>query len=166
LTRTRGTRLGEKCLWYKRTAFELSARVPLIIAGPGITAGGVVTEPVELLDLYPTLSDLCALEAPANLNGLSLRPLLGDPTDADDEWTKPALTQIWHKANSYGYSLRTERWRYCEWLGGEAGLELYDHSNDSGEVHTSLTTRPTQPSSRNSPLSSAPSFPTANPLRR
>lgn len=125
--------LGEKGLWYKRKAFERSARMPLLIAAPSLAKGASTTKPVELLDLYPTLADLCGLEPPKNLEGASLRPLLTDPKNG--KWSKPAVTQVWHNKNAWGYSLRTERWRYTEWLEGEAGRELYDHANDPDEVH-------------------------------
>lgn len=131
--------LGEKGLWYKRKAFERSAKMPLIIAAPGLAAGKATALPVELLDLYPTLADLCGLTPPSNLEGASLRPLLEDPDTA--VWTKPAVTQIWHSPTAWGYSLRTERWRYTEWLEGEAGLELYDHNNDPEEI-TNLASDP------------------------
>ncbi len=101
--------LGEKGLWYKRKAFERSARMPLIIAGPGIARGEMTTKPVELLDLYPTLADLCGLASPDGLEGRSLRPLLEHPSTAP--WTKPAVTQVWHSPQAWGYSIRTERWR-------------------------------------------------------
>jgi iduronate 2-sulfatase len=125
--------LGEKGLWYKRKAFERSARMPLIIAAPGLTKRAATAKPVELVDLYPTLADLCGLRAPTNLEGRSLRPLLTDPAAA--EWDKPAVTQVWHNRNAWGYSIRTERWRYTEWLQGMAGRELYDHAMDAEEVH-------------------------------
>lgn len=124
--------LGEKGLWYKRKAFERASRVPLIVAGPGVERGTNVEKPVELLDLYPTLCDLCNVPMPDELEGQSLRPLLEQPEHA--EWTKPAVTQVWHGPRAWGYSIRTKRWRYTEWLSGEAGRELYDHSVDSGEV--------------------------------
>ncbi|MCB1230070.1 MAG: sulfatase [Verrucomicrobiae bacterium] len=124
--------LGEKGLWYKRKAFERSARMPLIIAAPGLSAGAACGKPVELIDLFPTLADLCGLEAPKNLEGASLKPLLKDPAGA--EWKKPAVTQVWHSPKAWGYSLRNERWRYTEWLEGEAGRELYDHEKDPGEI--------------------------------
>ncbi|MCA9212334.1 MAG: sulfatase [Planctomycetales bacterium] len=124
--------LGEKGLWYKRKAFERSARMPLIIAAPGLSKNSAATKPVELLDLYPTLADLCGLTPPKNLEGESLKPLLQDPATAD--WTKPAVTQVWHNKNAWGYSIRTERWRYTEWLEGEAGRELYDHEDDPDEI--------------------------------
>lgn len=124
--------LGEKGLWYKRKAFERSARMPMLIAAPGLSNDKSSQKPVELLDLYPTLADLCGLQAPKNLEGKSLSPLLNDPKDAS--WTKPAITQVWHNKRAWGYSIRTERWRYTEWLEGTAGRELYDHRNDSDEV--------------------------------
>ncbi len=125
--------LGEKGLWYKRKAFERSARMPLIIAAPGLAKNASTTRPVELLDLYPTLADLCALRAPENLEGASLRPLLADPSGA--KWDKPAVTQVWHNKKAWGYSIRTDHWRYTEWLEGNAGRELYDHRNDPEEIH-------------------------------
>jgi len=123
--------LGEKGLWYKRKAFERSARMPLIIAAPGLAKNKQTGKTVELLDLYPTLADLCGLTAPANLEGRSLRPLLTNPLGA--AWNKPAVTQVWHNRNAWGYSIRTERWRYTEWLQGKAGRELYDHDHDPNE---------------------------------
>ena len=124
--------LGEKGLWYKRKAFERSAKMPMIISAPGMKKNASTTKPVELLDLYPTLADLCGLSPPNDLEGASLRPLLTDPTGAD--WTKPAITQIWHDKKAWGYSIRTDRYRYTEWLEGRAGRELYDHRTDPGEV--------------------------------
>ena len=59
---------------------------------------------------------------------------------ASSAWTKPAVTQVWHNRKAWGYSIRTERWRYTEWLEGKAGRELYDHQNDGGEV-TNLADR-------------------------
>ena len=125
--------LGEKGLWYKRKAFERSARMPLIISAPGMDHGTQTQKPVELLDLYPTLAELCDLKAPATLEGKSLKPLLLDPDSAN--WKKPAVTQVWHNKKAWGYSLRNERWRYTEWLQGKAGRELYDHATDPNEVH-------------------------------
>ena len=125
--------LGEKGLWYKRKAFERSARMPLIIAAPGMSSGQQTSLPVELVDLYPTLADLCGLKPPAQLEGASLKPILEQPGRTD--WSKPAVTQVWHNKNAWGYSLRTPRYRYTEWREGKAGRELYDHDRDPDEVN-------------------------------
>ncbi|MEM9399092.1 MAG: sulfatase [Verrucomicrobiota bacterium] len=125
--------LGEKGLWYKRKNFERSLRVPLIFAGAGIEAKkDDCYQPVELLDLYPTLVDYTGFEIPKVLEGRSLRPLLTNPKST---WDKPAISQvIYSPKKAYGYSIRTERWRYTEWMKGDAGIELYDHDNDPNEI--------------------------------
>ena len=107
--------------------------MPLIIAAPGYASGKASRKPIELLDLYPTLADLCNLKAPENLEGKSLRQLLTEPNHSG--WNKPAVTQIWHSKKAWGYSIRTERYRYTEWLEGMAGRELYDHQTDPDEIH-------------------------------
>ncbi len=130
--------LGEKGLWYKRKAFERSAKAPLIIVPPEGVGGASCARPVELLDLYPTIVDYAGFEIPAVLEGVSLRPLLTNPSA---EWDRPAITQVFHSANAQGYSLRNDRWRYTEWNRGEAGIELYDHENDPDET-TNLAKHP------------------------
>ncbi len=85
---------------------------------------------VELVDLFPTLADLCGVPAPAGLAGMSLRPLLNDPTTA---WHRPAFTQVLRPGNLMGRTVRTERWRFTEWDEGRAGTELYDHESDPRE---------------------------------
>jgi iduronate 2-sulfatase len=132
-------------LWQKQSLFEQSARVPLIIAAPGSKAAGQsVAGCVELIDVYPTLAALCGLEVPAGPAGKSLAPQLADATAATKGF---ALTQVRRggggmgkKAKATGeerffpgYSLRTDRYRYTEWDGGEKGAELYDHQTDPQE---------------------------------
>ena len=124
-----GYSLGEHGLWKKTALFERSVRAPFIIAGPGV-AKGVCRSPVEFLDIYPTIADLCRLSAPKGLDGVSLRSVLEDPDVRRD---RPAYSQQ-HRGRLRGYSVRTDRWRYTEWGdNGDAGVELYDHSSDPGE---------------------------------
>ncbi|MGL4460968.1 MAG: sulfatase [Planctomycetia bacterium] len=125
-----GYHTGEHGLWMKQSLFENSARVPLLIAAPGLTHGGVSPRTVELVDLHPTLADLAGLTPPKSLSGRSLRPLLADP---DAEWNKPAFTQVQRGAKP-GYSVRDERFRLMVWDEGEDGVELYDETNDPAEL--------------------------------
>ena len=131
-----GYLLGQHGQWMKMTLFEGSARNPLIVAGPGVAKGKASPRTVEFVDLYPTLADLCGLrDAPKNLAGRSLRPLLANPKAA---WNKPAITQLQRGASQnrvMGYSIRTERWRYTEWDAGKKGVELYDETNDPREMN-------------------------------
>jgi len=118
-----GFHLGEKRHWRKFTLWEESARVPLVIAGPGVSAGRCA-RPAELVGLYATLAELAGLEVPPGVEGPSLVPLLRDPEAA---WERPALT-------TYGpgnHTLRSERWRYIRYADGSE--ELYDHENDPNE---------------------------------
>ena len=125
-----GFHLGERGWWNKNTLFELSARAPLIVSEPRTgQRGSSTTRLVELLDLYPTITDHCGLTPPAGLEGKSFRPLLDDPRQP---WKQAAYTQV-RRGRTDGRSVRTERWRYTEWDGGAQGVELYDHDADPGE---------------------------------
>jgi iduronate 2-sulfatase len=111
--------------------------VPLIVAAPEQKGKGTASgRPVELVDLYPTLTDLCGVKAPENLAGRSMRPLLDDPNAV---WDKPAITQTQRTQQIMGYSIRTERYRYTEWVGDRK--ELYDYENDPKELNN-LATHP------------------------
>jgi uncharacterized sulfatase len=128
-----GWHLGEHGLWHKRSLFEECARVPLVIRVPGARANSRHCESlVELLDLYPTLCDLCGLPIPPVLQGVSLSPLLNDPARTIHS---AAFTQARRgpDAENWGRSIRTDRWRCTEWDAGQNGIELYDHQNDPGE---------------------------------
>ncbi len=143
-TSDHGYHLGEHGLWQKMSIFEQSARVPLIIAAPQIGQHGTVASaPVGLIDLYPTLTELCGVQAPKNLQGQSLVPMLKDASALGRGW---ALSQVQRGKNSepiFGYSLRTPDWRYTEWDSGKEGRELYDHINDPLE-QTNLADAPNQ----------------------
>ena len=102
--------------------FEQVCRVPLIIAVPDgdYVKGRRCDALVELVDLFPTLSELCALPIPKQLDGISLAPLLREPKRP---WKKTAFSAA-KRGDIIGRSVRTKRWRYSEYTGGSA--ELYD----------------------------------------
>ena len=121
-----GWHLGEKEITGKCTLWGRSTRVPLILAGPGVTSGQRCNRPAELLDLYPTLIDLCGLPELTHLEGLSLRPQL---TNADTPRTRPAITSHGHG----NFAIVDEEWRYIRYVDGAE--ELYDLQEDFDEHH-------------------------------
>lgn len=141
-----GYHLGEHGLWGKTSCFEYDARVPLIIATPEMrTAGRATRSLVELIDLFPTLIELCQLPPVTGLEGRSLAGLLKNPAGV----VKPAaFTQ--HPRPAYydrtpsgqpehmGYSVRTKNVRYTEWRDWKTGAvtarELYETEQDPGEL--------------------------------
>jgi iduronate 2-sulfatase len=126
-----GYHLGEKGKWSKHNSlFEVAARVPLIVCLPGGAAGKSSPRTAQLLDIYPTLCEACGLPLPAGLEGHSLAPLARDPQAA---WDHAAYT-VARNGPAFGQSVRTERWRYSEWNGGEAGAVLFDHDSDPHEM--------------------------------
>jgi len=127
-----GYHLYEHGLWQKMSLFENSAHVPLIVAAPGAKGNGKPSKALaELVDLYPTLTDLCGLPAPKYLDGKSLKPVLEDPAANVKD---AAFTQI-RRGNDYdGYSIRTARWRYTLWDNGRRGEQLFDLVGDLHET--------------------------------
>lgn len=140
-TSDHGYHMGEHGLWQKMSIFEESARVPLLVVAPGVSKkGSVARTPVGLIDLYPTLTKLCGVEAPNNLQGQSLVPMLKDPNAEGRGWALSQVTRGGGGAKApeekrvFGYSLRTPRWRYTEWDEGKQGRELYNHDADPKEL--------------------------------
>ena len=128
-----GYHLGEHDWWNKVTVFEDGARAPMLIWVPDALGMGKPTDSLmEFIDLYPTLVDYAGLAPPHKLSGLSLRPVLEDPNASVKE---AAYTQVTRGPKVMGRSVRTPRWRYTEWGEGKHGVELYDHSKDSGEYY-------------------------------
>jgi len=144
-----GFHLGEHGLWCKTSNFENDAHVPLMISVPDTNQAGKTSNAlVELLDMYPTLVELCHLQKPENLEGKSLVPILNDSTQT----VKPAaFTQhprpAYYKGapQSMGVSVRTPRYRYTEWRNFKTGKvearELYDHKVDP-EENTNIAENP------------------------
>jgi iduronate 2-sulfatase len=128
-----GYHLGEHDWWNKVTVFEDGARAPMLIWVPDALGMGKPTDSLmEFIDLYPTLVDYAGLAPPHKLSGASLRPVLEDPNASVKE---AAYTQVTRGPKVMGRSVRTSRWRYTEWGEGKHGVELYDHSKDSGEYY-------------------------------
>ncbi len=145
VTSDHGWNMGEKDYLFKNALWEESTRVPLVIRAPGVAvSGGIAEHPVSLIDIYPTLVDLCGLESDtrknaqgARLDGHSLRTFLENPKA--ETWNGPdaALTMIFagkgtekNPARQH-WSVRTKKWRYILYNNGSE--ELYDHDTDPYE---------------------------------
>lgn len=127
-----GWQLGEKEHWRKFALWENTAKSVLMMHAPegtpglpeGSEDGQRSDRIVSLMDIYPTLLDLCGLPPSKSVDGRSLAPLLKDP---DAEWNYPAITSY-----DFGeFSVRTENWRYTRYIDGSE--ELYDHTRDENE---------------------------------
>lgn len=144
LTSDHGWGMGEKDYLYKNSLWQESTRIPLIVRAPGISkTESVSAHPVSLIDIYPTLIDLCGLSSETTknekghaLDGHSLKPLLMDP--ANGEWSGPesALTTLYKWRMKYdpsleSYSLRGHDWRYIRYENGKE--ELYFTKDDPHE---------------------------------
>ncbi len=137
-----GLHIGEHGLTRKTSVFELDAQVPLIISAPGFPVDQRTSALVELLDIYPTLAELCGLAPPPELEGSSLRPLL---VNTRASTRQVALTQTprpnypkGKRPQTMGYSIRTNQYRYTEWRDFQTrhvqARELYDHDADPLET--------------------------------
>jgi arylsulfatase A-like enzyme len=135
-----GWHLGEKQHWRKFALWDEATRTPLIFVAPrgtpglkqGTSAGTRINKPASLLDIYPTLVDLCGLPARDGLSGQSLAPLLADP---NADWARPAITTH----GRLNHAIRSDRWRYIKYADGSE--ELYDHATDPME-YTNLAGDP------------------------
>jgi arylsulfatase A-like enzyme len=127
-----GYHLGEKQRWSKFSLWERTTRVPFIVVMPG-GAKGTSTKPVELLSIYPTLIDLCGLTENADIEGVTLRPLL---EKLDAPWEHVAISTL----GQNNHAVRDERWRYIHYADGSE--ELYDHQTDPNEWNNLAATKP------------------------
>lgn len=148
-----GYHLGDNSLWTKMSNFEIGTHVPVMVRVPGRGRAGARSQAlVELVDIYPTLAELCALPAPAYLEGTSLVPLLDQP---DRSWKTAAFSQYRRSPDDWAYDPKTQplgrslvngRYRYTEWTapkGERIGTELYDLEQDP-ESNVNVAGRPEQ----------------------
>jgi arylsulfatase A-like enzyme len=154
VTSDHGYHIGEKEWLFKASPWEESCRVPLLIRVPGMTQPGIEVKniPVSLVDLYPTLVDLCGLPQDNRMNskgafldGYSLRPLIENPYLESSDWTghKAALTLVHNpkggsKLSGHHLSIRTKDYRYIRYSNGKE--ELYNHLVDPDEWHNVIGT--------------------------
>ena len=125
-----GYHLSEKGKWSKAySLYDLGLRVPLLIAVPGQKANSS-KRVVELLDLFPTLAELCSLPKPERQSGASIARLITRPDSAFD---RPAYAVTVY-GKSFGRSIRTEKWHYVEWDDGKSGRMLYASEEDPLEL--------------------------------
>jgi arylsulfatase A-like enzyme len=142
-TSDHGWQMGEKNYLFKNSPWEESTRIPMLIKTSKVSAGIKVEQPVSLIDLYPTLIELCVLkgshkknENAGKLGGYSLKPFLDNQPE---QWKGPngALTVIGNyginiPTEKQNFSYRTKNWRYIRYSNGAE--ELYNHQTDSYEL--------------------------------
>jgi len=120
--------------------YESALHVPLIVAGAGIGAPAVVSEPVRLIDVAPTLADLAGIGTPAGAEGRSLRPLLSGKPGGDQ--APPVYAETYFPQFFMGWSplrsIRAGRWKYIE----APEPELYDVAADAGETTNLIAKEP------------------------
>jgi iduronate 2-sulfatase len=146
-----GYHIGEHTQWGKTSCFEYDARVPLIVATPD-GKPGTTKSLAELVDLFPTLTDVCGLKSSDKLDGVSLAPVLKDTSKGVKEvaFTQHPRPAYYDRTESklpdaMGCSVRTPTHRYTEWRGWKdgklIGAELYAHDTDPAEL-TNLANSP------------------------
>ena len=132
-----GWHFGDHGLWTKHTNYEQANRIPLLIVAPGIKPGST-RQLAETVDLYPTLAELADLPKPTGpqpIDGLSLVPVLKDPSSRVRDHATHAFPR---SEGRIGRAIRTERYRLVEWKKpgmspDTADFELYDYELDPSE---------------------------------
>lgn len=124
-----GYHLGDHAMWNKHSNFEQATRIPFLFAGPTIAKNKTENQPVELVDVFPTLFDLCNLEIPKQVDGISIKNLLdnNETTIIEKDF---AFSQYPRHGKRMGYSIRTENFRYTEWhKNGYNSSQVYKNKN-------------------------------------
>ncbi|MDZ4401994.1 sulfatase-like hydrolase/transferase [Prosthecobacter sp.] len=131
-----GWHLGDHGMWCKHTNYEQAARIPVIVAAPGIAGGQRTQALVESCDIYPTLAELSSLPAPAKLDGRSFASVLKNPATS----VRDHAIHVYPRGEGLiGRAIRTQRHRLVEWKKPGAAaetaiLELYDYEADPAET--------------------------------
>ncbi len=135
-----GYKLGDYGYWAKWSNMNIDTHIPLIFNVPGGEKNARCNVPVEALDIYPTLADLCGFQKPEHLEGKSILPLLNKPETNEDDYAY----SVWpHDRAKYektvmGYAVKTSQYNYVEWVKLSSGevlaSELYDHKIDPMET--------------------------------
>lgn len=137
-----GWQLGDHGLWHKHTNFELATHAPLLMSLPKQKSAGIKCNAVvEFVDVYPTLADVCGLSVPTGLDGVSLKPLLENPSSTLNKVAISQYPRGGRQAGNrslMGYSIRDQRWRLTLWVDRNhtetVATELYDELNDPNET--------------------------------
>ena len=129
-TSDHGDMAGEHGLWWKRTYYEASARVPLLVSGPGIPDGVRVSHPVEIVDLFPTICHWAGADAPPDLDGECLASLLDDrPADRRKDTARSEL--LGENKDTQFRMVGDQHWKYVEFPN--APSRLFDLVEDPAE---------------------------------
>ena len=140
-----GFHLGDLGIWTKHTNYEQANRIPILITAPGVTQPGSSTKQLaESVDIFPTLSELAGLPAPSGpqpIDGVSLVPVLQDPSARVRDHAYHAYPK-----RKLGRSIRTERYRLVQWKAfdgkGDTDYELYDYQTDPNETKNLVSDHP------------------------
>jgi iduronate 2-sulfatase len=139
-----GWHLGDHTEWCKHSNFEQATRIPFMFAGPGVAKNEKIDNPVELVDLFPTVFDLVGVPHSSQEQGKSLVPLLDG--DGKSNMVADAAFHQYARGKRMGYSIRTDKYRYTEWHDNDfrsyksykddniIARELYDYENDPSET--------------------------------
>lgn len=129
-TSDHGFHLGEHDFWQKVGLMDESSRVPMIIKVPGQKAA-VCESFTELIDLYPTISSLCGLEIPSNIQGKDISKSILDPTFSVRDFAFCV-----NKQGGGSFLIRSEKWAYIQHgENAENGAQLYNMEVDSLQVN-------------------------------
>lgn len=136
-----GFHLGDHGMWGKHSVLENAARVPLIIVPPAGSTAKENASPVEFTDIFPTLCTLAKVPVPADIAGRSLQSLL----EGKEKSVREGALTVFQNKGAIGYSYRTERYRYTEWVnkfGKTIATDLFDYQTDPQESHNLTTEQP------------------------